>query len=33
MDIIQKHYQGINNSMKNIYEKEREAFKARSKFQ
>jgi hypothetical protein len=33
MDIIQKHYQAINNSMKNIYEKEREAFMARSKFQ
>jgi hypothetical protein len=33
MDIIQRHYQVINNSLKNIYEKEREAFTARSKFQ
>jgi hypothetical protein len=33
MDIIQRHYQVINNSLKNIYEKEREAFTTRSKFQ
>jgi hypothetical protein len=33
MDIIQRHYQVINNSLKNIHEKEKEAYTARSKFQ
>jgi ABC-type dipeptide/oligopeptide/nickel transport system ATPase subunit len=33
LDAIQKHYQVINNSLKIIYEKERESFMARSKFQ
>jgi len=33
LDAIQRHYQVINNSLKNIYEKEREYFMARSKFQ
>jgi hypothetical protein len=33
LDTIQRHYQVINNYFKNIYEKEREYFMARSKFQ
>jgi hypothetical protein len=33
MDIIQKYYQMMNNSLKNIHEKEKEACVARSKFQ
>jgi hypothetical protein len=33
MDIIQRHYQVINNSLKNIHEKEKEAYTTRSKFQ
>ena len=33
MDIIQRHYQVINNSFKNIHEKEKEAYTSRSKFQ
>jgi hypothetical protein len=33
IDIIQRHYQVINNSLKNIYEKERESYTTRSKFQ
>jgi hypothetical protein len=33
MDIIQKHYQVINNFLKNIHEKEKESYTARSKFQ
>jgi len=33
LDAIQRHYQVINNYSKNIYEKERGYFMARSKFQ
>ena len=33
MDIIQKHYQVINNSLQNIHEKEKEAYTSSSKFQ
>jgi hypothetical protein len=33
MDTIQKYYQRINTSLKNIYDKEKEACAARSKFQ
>jgi hypothetical protein len=33
IDISQRHYQVINNSLKNIYEKEKEAYTDRSKFQ
>jgi hypothetical protein len=33
MDIIQKRYQVINNSLKHIHEKEKEAYTTRSKFQ
>jgi len=33
MDIIQKHYQGIDNFLNNIHEKEKEAYIGKSKFQ
>jgi hypothetical protein len=33
VDTIQKHYQSINNSLKNIYEKQKDSCVARSKFQ
>ena len=33
MDIIQRHYQVINNCLKNIHEKETEAYTTRSKLQ
>jgi hypothetical protein len=33
VDIVQKYYQRINTSLKNIYDKEKEACAARSKFQ
>jgi hypothetical protein len=33
LDTIEGHYQVINNSLKNVYEKERDNFMARSKFQ
>ena len=33
MDIIQRHYQLINNYLKNIHEKDKEAYTTRSKFQ
>ena len=33
VDTIQKYYQAINNSLKSIYVKEKDAFVARSKFQ
>jgi hypothetical protein len=33
MDIIQRHYQVINNSLKNIHEKEKESYTSKSKFQ
>jgi hypothetical protein len=33
MDIIQRHYQVINNSLNNIHEKEKESYTNRSKFQ
>jgi len=33
MDFIQRHYQVINNFLKNIHENEKEAYTSRSKFQ
>jgi hypothetical protein len=33
MNINQKHYQVINNSLINIHEKEKESYTSRSKFQ